>query len=166
MRICDPALGSASMLTNVASYVEREGGDPLRLALYGQELNPDVLAMGKLGVLLHGLSAAGLEAGDIFTEPALLDAENRLLRYDRVIAHPPFGLRDWGREFALSDPHHRFDRYGPVPPRSPWRNRLPPAYAGNHETGRHGGRGGAPRGSVPRRGRGQNSTRDGERRCA
>ena len=118
MRICDPALGSASMLINVASYVEREGGDPLRLALYGQELNPDVLAMGKLGVLLHGLSAAGLEAGDVFTEPALLDAESRLLRFDRVIAHPPFGLRNWGREFALSDPHHRFDHYGPVPPRS------------------------------------------------
>ena len=117
MRICDPVLGSASMLINVASYVEEEGGDPLRLALYGQESNPDALAMGKLGLLLHGLSANGLEAGDVFTEPAPLDAENRLLRYDRVIAHPPFGLRDWGHEFALGDPHHRFDRYGPVPPR-------------------------------------------------
>ena len=51
------------MLVNVASYVEEEGGNPLRLALYGQELNPDILVMGKLGVLLHGLSAAGLEGG-------------------------------------------------------------------------------------------------------
>ena len=118
MRICDPALGSASMLVDVASYVEEEGGDPLRLALYGQELNPDVLVMGKLGVLLHGLSAAGLEVGDVFTEPAHLDAEKRLLRYDRVIAHPPFGLRDWGHGFAPGDPHHRFDRYGPIPPQS------------------------------------------------
>ena len=118
MRICDPALGSASILTNVANYVEQGGGDPLRLALYGQELNPDTLTMGKLGVLLHGLSAAGLVAGDVFTEPAPVDAEGRLLRHDRVIAHPPFGLRDWGRAFAPSDPHHRFDRYGPIPPRS------------------------------------------------
>ena len=118
MRICDPALGSASMLINCASYVEQDGGDPLRMALYGQELSPDVLAMGKLGVLLHGLSADGLEAGNVLTNPAHLDAENRLLLYDRVIAHPPFDLRSGGREFASGDPHHRFDRYGPVPPRA------------------------------------------------
>ncbi len=38
--------------------------------------------------------------------------------YDRVIANPPFSLKEWGRDFAPNDPHHRFDRYGAIPPKT------------------------------------------------
>ncbi|MXX26023.1 MAG: N-6 DNA methylase, partial [Caldilineaceae bacterium SB0668_bin_21] len=87
-------------------------------ALHGQERNLGTLAIGKLNLLLHGLRAGRLEAGDIIVEPGLVDPSGRLLSYDRVIANPPFSLKNWGHDFAPNDPHHRFDRYGAIPPRT------------------------------------------------
>ena len=118
MRICDPTAGSGGMLIYAAQYVQEHGGDLRDLALHGQERNLGTLAIGKLNLLLHGLRAARLEAGDVIAEPGLVDGTGRLLSYDRVIANPPFSLKNWGHDFAPNDPHHRFDRYGAVPPRT------------------------------------------------
>ena len=118
MRICDPTAGSGGMLIYAAQYVREQGGDPRNLALHGQERNLGTLAAGKLNLLLHGLRAARLEPGDVIAEPGLVDPSGRLLSYDRVIANPPFSLKNWGHDFAPNDPHHRFDRYGAIPPRT------------------------------------------------
>ena len=112
MRICDPTAGSGGMLIYAAQYVRERGGDAGNLALHGQERNLGTLAAGKLNLFLHGLRAARLEAGDVIAEPGLVDSLGRLLSYDRVIANPPFSLKNWGHDFAPSDPHHRFDRFG------------------------------------------------------
>ena len=118
MRICDPTAGSGGMLIYTAQYVEEQNGDPRNLVLEGQERNRGTLAAGKLNLLLHGLRSARLVEGDVIAEPGLLDNAGRLLAYDRVIANPPFSLKDWGHEFAPNDPHHRFDRYDAIPPRT------------------------------------------------
>ena len=118
MRICDPTVGSGGMLIYAAQYVREQGGDLRNLALHGQERNLGTLAIGKLNLLLHGLRASRLEAGDVIAEPGLVDPSGRLLSYDRVIANPPFSLKNWGHEFAPNDPHHRFDRYGAIPPKT------------------------------------------------
>ncbi len=118
MRICDPTAGSGGMLIYAAQYVSEQGGDSGNLALHGQERNLGTLAIGKLNLLLHGLRAARLEPGDVIAEPGLVDGQGRLLSYDRVIANPPFSLKNWGHDFAPNDPHHRFDRYGAIPPRT------------------------------------------------
>ena len=106
------------MLIYTAQYVQENGGDRRNLVLHGQERNLGTLAAGKLNLLLHGLSAARLEPGDVIAEPGLVDRTGRLLSYDRVIANPPFSLKNWGRDFAPNDPHHRFDRYGAIPPKT------------------------------------------------
>ena len=118
MRICDPTAGSGGMLIYTAQYVRERGGDARNLVLHGQERNLGTLAIGKLNLLLHDLRAARVEAGDVIAEPGLVDGSGRLLSYDRVIANPPFSLKNWGYEFAPSDEHHRFDRYGAIPPRT------------------------------------------------
>ena len=118
MRICDPTFGSAGMLIYAADYVEKHGGDRRNLILHGQERNLGTFAIGKLNLLLHGLTAARLVPGDVIAEPGLVDEDGRLLSYDRVIANPPFSLKNWGHEFAPNDPHHRFIRYGAIPPRT------------------------------------------------
>ena len=118
MRICDPTFGSAGMLIFTADYVRENGGKPQNLVLHGQERNLGTLAIGKLNMLLHGLPTARLEPGDVIAEPGLLDETGRLLSYDRAIANPPFSLKNWGSEFAPHDPHHRFDRYGAVSPKT------------------------------------------------
>ena len=118
MRICDPTAGSGGMLIYTAQYVREQGGDPRNLVLHGQERNLGTLAIGKLNLLLHNLRAARLEPGDVIIEPGLVNSSGRLLAYDRVIANPPFSLKNWGHDFAPNDPHHRFDRYGAIPPRT------------------------------------------------
>ncbi len=118
MRVCDPAAGSAGMLIYTAQYVREQGGDARNLVLHGQERNLGTLAIGKLNLLLHDLRSARMEAGDVIAEPGLMDPSGRLLAYDRVIANPPFSLKNWGHDFAPNDPHHRFDRYGAVPPKT------------------------------------------------
>ena len=118
MRICDPTAGSCGMLIYAAQYVQEQGGDIRNLVLHGQERNLGTLAIGKLNLLLHGLRSARLEAGDVIAEPGLIDAEGRLLSYDRVIANPPFSLKNWGHDNAPGDQHHRFDRYEAIPPKT------------------------------------------------
>ncbi|MYB45866.1 MAG: SAM-dependent DNA methyltransferase [Acidimicrobiia bacterium] len=118
MRICDPTAGSGGMLIYAAQYVQENGGNRANLALHGQERNLGTLAIGKLNLLLHGLRAGRLEPGDVIAEPRLKDHSGRLLSYDRVIANPPFSLKNWGHDFAPNDPHHRFDRYSAIPPRT------------------------------------------------
>ena len=118
MRICDPTAGSGGMLIYAAQYVQEHGGNRRNLALHGQERNLGTLAIGKLNLLLHGLRAGRLEPGDVIAEPQLTDGSGRLLSYDRVIANPPFSLKNWGHDFAPNDPHHRFDLYGAIPPRT------------------------------------------------
>ena len=101
--------------TSLSEYVEEQGDDIRNLVLHGQERNLGNLAIGKLNLLLHGLRAARLEPGDVIAEPGLADSQGRLLSYDRVIANPPFSMKNWGHEFAPGDPNHRFDRYGAIP---------------------------------------------------
>ena len=118
MRICDPTAGSAGMLIYTAQYVKEQGGNPRNLVLHGQERNLGTLAIGRLNLLLHNLRSTRLEPGDVIAEPQLLDDKGYLLTYDRVIANPPFSLKNWGHDFAPDDPHSRFNRYGAIPPPS------------------------------------------------
>ena len=115
MRICDPTFGSAGMLIFAADYFQHHGGDPRNLMLDGQERNLGTLAIGKLNMLLHGLSFARLVPGDVISEPGLVNSEGCLLSYHRVIANPPFSMKNWGHDMAAED---RFDRYGAIPPRT------------------------------------------------
>jgi type I restriction enzyme M protein len=118
MWVCDPTAGSGGMLIYAAEYVREHGGNPVNLVLHGQEKNLSTLGIGKLDLLLHGLRSARLEGGDTIVEPRLTDERGRLFAYDRVIANPPFSLKEWGYDFAPNDPHHRFDRFGAIPPRT------------------------------------------------
>jgi type I restriction enzyme M protein len=118
MRICDPTAGSGGMLIYTAEYVKEHGGDPRNLTLEGQEKNLGTLGIGKLNLLLHGLSSARLEGGDTITEPRLVNDRNELHSYDRVIANPPFSLKEWGYDYAPTDSHHRFSQFGAFPPRT------------------------------------------------
>ena len=118
MSICDPTAGSAGMLIYTAQYVAEQGGDLRNLVLHGQERNLGTLSIGKLNLLLHNLRSARVEPGDVIADPRLLDEQEKLRTYDRVIANPPFSLRNWGHDFAPDDPHFRFQRYGVIPPRT------------------------------------------------
>nr|NIR48447.1 SAM-dependent DNA methyltransferase [candidate division KSB1 bacterium]NIR69897.1 SAM-dependent DNA methyltransferase [candidate division KSB1 bacterium]NIS23995.1 SAM-dependent DNA methyltransferase [candidate division KSB1 bacterium]NIT70920.1 SAM-dependent DNA methyltransferase [candidate division KSB1 bacterium]NIU24645.1 SAM-dependent DNA methyltransferase [candidate division KSB1 bacterium] len=58
-RICDPAIGSGSLVITVAE--EARSHD---VAVYGQESNGSTWALAKMNMFLHGLDAAHIEWGD------------------------------------------------------------------------------------------------------
>lgn len=102
MRVCDPTCGSAGMLVAVAEQLRARGLPVDALTLHGQEKNAATWALARMNLWLHGLPAARVEHGDTLRDPKLLSPKG-FLRYDRVIANPPFSLRDWGREGAAGD---------------------------------------------------------------
>ncbi len=115
MRVCDPTAGSGGMLIQSVDYIKAEGGDPRNLSLHGQERNLNTWSICKMNLLLHGLSDHRIERGDTIRDPKLTE-DGELLLYDRVIANPPFSLKNWGREEAESDEYGRF-RFG-IPPKN------------------------------------------------
>lgn len=114
MYVCDPTCGSGGMLVQCMHHLEALKQNTRDIVLHGQEKNIGTWAIGKMNMLLHGLSGARIEKGDTIREPKLLDKKGNLLLYDIVIANPPFSLKNWGIEFAQDDPYKRF-RYG-LPP--------------------------------------------------
>lgn len=109
-RIYDPACGSASLLFRVADEVK--GHD---YALYGQEVNGSTWALAKMNMFLHGIDNARIEWGDTINSPKLIEKDH-LMKFDVVVANPPFSLDKWGAEHAAADPYKRFARG--VPPKS------------------------------------------------
>ena len=106
-RIADPACGSGSLLIRCAEQVEL--GDSRNYALYGQESNGSTWALAKMNMFLHDVTKADIRWGDTLRYPQLLEGDN-LMRFDVVVANPPFSLDKWGADTAAKDPYKRFHR--------------------------------------------------------
>lgn len=114
-RVCDPTAGSGGMLIQSIQYIKEHGGNHKNISLYGQEINLSTWAICKMNMLLHGAKGADIQKGDTIREPKHTD--NGVLKtYDKVLANPPFSLKNWGLEEAGADQYHRFP-YG-LPPKS------------------------------------------------
>lgn len=109
-RICDPTCGSGSLLLKVAREV---GSD--NFSLYGQESNGSTWALCRMNMFLHGMDRARIEWGDTLNNPKLLE-NDALMRFNVVVANPPFSLDKWGSDNAMSDRFNRYHRG--VPPKS------------------------------------------------
>lgn len=108
MRIHDPTCGSGGMLIECAHYIEDHGGNARNVTLTGQERNIGTWSICKLNMLLHNVADADIRPGDTIRNPKFIDG-GRLTVFDRVIANPPFSLKDWGHEFvSAGDPFRRF----------------------------------------------------------
>ncbi|WP_341793413.1 MULTISPECIES: type I restriction-modification system subunit M [unclassified Rickettsia] len=108
--ICDPACGSGSLLIYAAEEV---GSD--NYALFGQEMNGSTWALARMNMFLHAKDDAHIDWGDTLNHPTLLDGD-KLMKFDVVVANPPFSLDKWGYENASNDEHKRFWRG--VPPKT------------------------------------------------
>lgn len=109
-RICDPACGSGSLLIKVAKEI-----DSKNYALYGQENNGSTWALARMNMFLHEEDNAHIEWGDTLNNPQLKEKDD-LMKFDIVVANPPFSLDKWGAEQAAADEFNRFHRG--IPPKS------------------------------------------------
>lgn len=109
-RICDPACGSGGLLIQAA----KEVGDR-NFALFGQESNGSTWALCRMNMFLHSYDSARVEWCDTLNSPLLVE-NDRLMKFNCVVANPPFSLDKWGAEDAENDQYNRFWRG--VPPKS------------------------------------------------
>lgn len=109
-RIGDPACGSGSLLIKVANEVGSQN-----YAIYGQESNGSTWALCKMNMFLHGIDEAQIEWGDTLRNPKLLENDN-LMKFNIVVANPPFSLEKWGAEDVTNDRYRRFHRG--IPPKT------------------------------------------------
>lgn len=109
-RICDPTCGSGSLLIKAGKEVGNNN-----FSLYGQEVNGSTWALAKMNMFLHGFDNAVIRWGDTLRNPKLLEGD-ALMKFDTVVANPPFSLDKWGADEAKTDRHNRFWRE--IPPKS------------------------------------------------
>lgn len=109
-RICDPACGSGSLLLRAGEEVGNSN-----FQLFGQESNGQTRALARLNMLLHGQDSARIDWCDTLNSPTLIESDH-LMRFDVVVANPPFSLDKWWDEDSSIDAYNRFTPH--MPPRS------------------------------------------------
>ncbi|MBK8805613.1 MAG: type I restriction-modification system subunit M [Bacteroidales bacterium] len=90
-RICDPTCGSASLLIKAGEEVDSDN-----FSLYGQEANGSTWALAVMNMFLHGFDDATIRWGDTIRNPKLKEGDS-LMKFDTVVANPPFSLDKWGK---------------------------------------------------------------------
>lgn len=100
-RIYDPTCGSASLLIKAAKEV---GND--NFSLYGQEANGSTWALAVMNMFLHGYDNASIRWGDTIRNPKHKEGD-ALMKFDTVVANPPFSLDKWGK---VDDKKDKTDR--------------------------------------------------------
>jgi len=116
----DPTVGSGGMLVEAAHhYRDEQGGEPSHLRLTGQELNPDIAAIAKMNLFIHGYNGQ-VEREDSLGAPQFTE-NGHLERFDYVLANFPFSA-DWPKSDLQDDAYGRFD----------WHEKLPRADRGDY----------------------------------
>lgn len=113
-RICDPTCGSGSLLIKAAKQVGTKN-----FSLFGQEMNGSTWALCKMNMFLHEVDAARIEWEDTIRHPQLVE-NDALMKFDIVVANPPFSLDKWGQEGAAGDQFNRFHRGIPPTSKGDW----------------------------------------------
>ena len=111
-RISDPTCGSGSLLIRAAKQTESKDKN---FSVFGQEMNGSTWALCKMNMFLHDMDSSDIKWEDTIRHPLLVE-NNALMKFDVVVANPPFSLDKWGQEIATSDQYARFQRG--IPPKS------------------------------------------------
>ncbi|WP_327643709.1 N-6 DNA methylase [Micromonospora zamorensis] len=91
--VYDPCAGTGGLLAAAEAFVADRTGQHNALRIFGQEANVETSQVARLNLTLHGLSNVSLLIGNVLTNPGHLSNSGRLEKFDRVVTHPPFGMR-------------------------------------------------------------------------
>ncbi|MBP8276223.1 MAG: SAM-dependent DNA methyltransferase [Propionivibrio sp.] len=107
-RVYDPCCGSGGMFVQSEKFVQEHGGRIGDIAIYGQESNYTTWRLCKMNLAVRGIDA------DIRwnNEGSFHKDEFPDLRFDYILANPPFNISDWGGERLRADVRWKFG----VPP--------------------------------------------------
>lgn len=111
--IYDPTCGSGGMLLSCISHLRRQKKEWRNVRLYGQERNLMTSSIARMNCFLHGIEDFQIVRGDTLSDPKLIEGD-RLMRFDVVLANPPYSIKQWDRDAFASDPWGR-NLYGTPP---------------------------------------------------
>jgi type I restriction enzyme M protein len=111
--IYDPTCGSGGMLLSSIAQLRRKCQEWRNVRLYGQERNLMTSSIARMNCFLHGIEDFRIVRGDTLSEPKFVEGD-RLMRFDVVLANPPYSIKQWDREAFASDPWGR-NLYGTPP---------------------------------------------------
>lgn len=104
--IYDPTCGSGGMLLSCITHLRRRGQEWRNVRLYGQERNLMTSSIARMNCFLHGIEDFQIVRGDTLSEPKFVQRD-RLMRFDVVLANPPYSVKQWDRDAFASDPWGR-----------------------------------------------------------
>ena len=105
--VYDPTCGSGSLLLRVAKQVSSVG------MFYGQELNNTTYNLARMNMILHDVNYSRF---DIRQEDTLEHPQHLDLRFEAIVANPPFSAKWSADPIFMSD--DRFSQYGKLAPSS------------------------------------------------
>lgn len=105
-RVYDPCCGSGGMFVQSEEFVKAHGGRVDDISIYGQESNPTTWRLAAMNLAIRGFAAdLGKEPADTFARDQFPD-----VKFDYIMANPPFNISDWGGEKYETDPRWQFGR--------------------------------------------------------
>jgi len=105
--VYDPTCGSGSLLLRVAREVKSVGD------FYGQEMNRTTYNLARMNMILHGVHYRNF---DLRQEDTLENPQHEGMRFEAVVANPPFSAQWSANKLFESD--DRFSQYGKLAPSS------------------------------------------------
>jgi type I restriction enzyme M protein len=98
-RVYDPCCGSGGMFVQSENFIKEHGGRLNDISIYGQERNNTTWRLCKMNLAVRGIDA------DIKwnNEGSFTRDEFSNLKFDFILANPPFNVSDWWRSSLEED---------------------------------------------------------------
>ena len=106
--VYDPTCGSGSLLLRVNREVAVDD-------FYGQELNRTTYNLARMNMILHDVHYRQF---DIRQEDTLQEPQHKDLRFEAIVANPPFSAKWKGKNNPLNENDERVSQYGRLAPTS------------------------------------------------
>lgn len=104
--IYDPTCGTGGMLLTTATHLKELGKEYRNLKLYGQEINLITSSIARMNMLMHGITDFEVVRGNTLEQPAFIE-NDKLKKFDIVLANPPYSIKRWNRDRWSNDPYGR-----------------------------------------------------------
>lgn len=119
IEIYDPTSGSASLLLNIGSAIERRSGDKGRIKYYAQELKQDAYNLTRMNLVMRGIAPSNIvtrNANSLGQDWPMIDefGNTDALFVDAVVSNPPYSAK-WDKKDAEKRGDVRFAAYGYAP---------------------------------------------------
>ena len=105
--VYDPSCGTGQMLIHMQGELACA---PKQIRVFGAERHPSAWVLAKVCALYYGFSSEHIRMADALKPENVLESDGGQCKFDIVVAHPPWGVKEWRAENPPPERHERFRR--------------------------------------------------------